>query len=92
VLLAVWELASRSGIIPERTLAAPSAVLATLWSLLVSGELPQNLLVSFWRVGLGLAIGVTLGTVLALVAACRGRAKRRSIRSCRSSGPSPPWR
>jgi sulfonate transport system permease protein len=68
VLLAVWELASRSGIIPERTLAAPSAVLATLWSLLVSGELPQNLLVSFWRVGLGLAIGVTLGTVLALVA------------------------
>lgn len=68
VLLAVWELVSRSGIIPERTLAAPSAVLATLWSLLVSGELPQNLLVSFWRVGLGLAIGVTLGTVLALVA------------------------
>ncbi len=68
VLLAVWELASRSGIIPERTLAAPSAVLATLWTLLVSGELPQNLLVSFWRVGLGLAIGVTLGTVLALVA------------------------
>lgn len=68
VLLAVWELASRSRIIPERTLAAPSAVLATLWGLLVSGELPQNLLVSFWRVGLGLAIGVSLGTVLALVA------------------------
>ncbi|MDR6512004.1 sulfonate transport system permease protein [Novosphingobium capsulatum] len=68
VLLAVWELASRSGLIPERTLAAPSAVLATLWSLLMSGELPQNLLVSFWRVGLGLAIGVSLGTVLALVA------------------------
>jgi sulfonate transport system permease protein len=32
------------------------------------GELADNLLVSFWRVALGLAIGVTIGVVLALVA------------------------
>lgn len=68
LLLVVWELASRIGLIPERTLAAPSAVLAALWGMIVSGELPQNLLVSFWRTALGLAIGVSAGVVLALVA------------------------
>lgn len=67
-LLAVWEAASRSGIIPERTLAAPSAVVHALIGMVVSGELPENLLVSFWRVAFGLSIGISLGVVLALVA------------------------
>ncbi|BEU99931.1 ABC transporter permease [Novosphingobium olei] len=67
-LLAVWEAGSRLGLIPERTLAAPSAVAETLLGMLTSGELPSNLAVSFGRVLSGLAIGVTLGIVLALVA------------------------
>lgn len=66
--LIVWELASRTGIIPERTLAAPSAVIRSLVDMIRSGELVDNLLVSFWRVALGLAIGVTIGVVLALIA------------------------
>jgi sulfonate transport system permease protein len=66
--LIVWEVASRTGIIPERTLAAPSAVIRSLLDMILSGELADNLLVSFWRVALGLAIGVTIGVVLALVA------------------------
>jgi len=68
LFLALWELGSRSGLIPERTLAAPSAVLSTLFDMIVSGELPSNLLVSTLRVLSGLAIGVTVGLVLALVA------------------------
>jgi sulfonate transport system permease protein len=36
--------------------------------MLISGELPANLLVSFGRVFFGLAIGLSLGIVLALVA------------------------
>jgi len=68
VLLLLWELGSRSGLIPERTLAAPSAVLATLFDMIVSGELPSNLLVSTVRALIGLAIGVSAGIVLALVA------------------------
>ncbi|MGL1525979.1 ABC transporter permease, partial [Vibrio parahaemolyticus] len=63
-----WELGSRTGLIPERTLAAPSAVAATLFGMVVSGELPANLAVSFGRALLGLAIGVTAGVVLALIA------------------------
>ncbi len=67
-LLLVWELGSRTGLIPERTLAAPSAVIATMLGMIRSGELPANLLVSFGRAMVGLAIGVTIGTVLGLAA------------------------
>jgi sulfonate transport system permease protein len=66
--LLAWELGSRSGVIPEHTLAAPSAVLATLFGMIRSGELPDNLLVSTIRVLIGLSIGITAGTVLALIA------------------------
>ena len=68
ILILGWEAASRVGLIPARTLAAPSAVLSTLASMIASGELPQNLVVSFGRVSLGLAIGVGLGIAFALVA------------------------
>lgn len=68
LLLAAWEAGSRTGLIPERTLAAPSAVLSTLFGMVVSGELPGNLLVSFGRALAGLVIGVSAGIVLALIA------------------------
>jgi sulfonate transport system permease protein len=68
VLLLLWELASRTGLVPERTLAAPSAVIGTLFGMILTGELPSNLLVSFARAGAGLLIGVTLGVVFALAA------------------------
>lgn len=68
VVLLLWELGSRVGFIPPRVLAAPSAVAGTLWGLTISGELPYNLLVSFGRVIAGLALGLTLGIVLALAA------------------------
>ncbi len=68
VLLLLWELGSRTGLIPERTLAAPSAVIGTLIQMVISGELPSNLLVSFIRVASGLLIGVSLGVLLGLVA------------------------
>lgn len=68
VFLVLWEAASRSGLIPEHTLAAPSSVLLTMFGMIASGDLPANLLVSFGRAALGLAIGVGLGVALGLVA------------------------
>jgi sulfonate transport system permease protein len=68
LFLVVWEGASRAGLIPTHTLAAPSAVLVTMLEMIRSGELPANLLVSFGRVVIGLGIGVTLGVVLGIVA------------------------
>jgi len=68
ILLLIWELGPRTGVIPERTLAAPSEVAETLFDLVASGELLSNLLVSSGRVAAGLAIGITVGVALALLA------------------------
>ena len=68
VLVLLWQAASSTGLLPPRTLASPAQVLAAGWALTVTGELPWHLLVSLGRVGAGLAIGLTRGTALALVA------------------------
>ena len=68
VLLLLWELGSRSGLIPERILAAPSQVIGTMLSMILSGELPRNLMVSFGRAFAGLSIGVVSGVLLGLIA------------------------
>ncbi|UFN47975.1 ABC transporter permease [Roseomonas sp. OT10] len=67
-ILLLWQAASMAGLISPRTLAAPSTVIASAWELLLSGELPRHLLVSLGRVASGLAIGVTAGAALAVVA------------------------
>jgi sulfonate transport system permease protein len=68
VLVLLWQAASSAGLISPRTLASPATVLASGWELMLSGELPHNLLVSLARVVSGLAIGLTLGTAFALLA------------------------
>jgi sulfonate transport system permease protein len=67
ILLLLWELGSRFGVIPERVLAAPSAVAKTAWELTISGELPSNLLVSLGRAAAGLAAALTVAVTLGLV-------------------------
>jgi sulfonate transport system permease protein len=68
VFLILWEAGSRLGLIPTSTLAAPSAVIGTLGEMLATGELPDNLWVSFLRVAAGLVIGLSIGIALALAA------------------------
>ena len=67
VLLALWETASRTGVLPERILAAPSQIFATLGELIASGEMGSNVLVSLQRVLIGMAVSLPLGTALALI-------------------------
>lgn len=68
VLVLGWEALSRAGVIPATVIAAPSAILATAWDLMRTGELGGNLLVSLARVAAGFIIGAAVGAVLALVA------------------------
>ena len=68
LLLLLWEVGSRAGLIPARVLAAPSSVASTFWSMTVSGELPANVMVSLGRIGAGVLIGGAVGVTLALVA------------------------
>lgn len=68
VLLALWQLASSLELVSPRVLAAPSTVLATSWELVRDGELQRHLWVSLGRVTHGLALGVSGGLALALLA------------------------
>lgn len=68
LLLLAWELASRSGVLPERIIAAPSAIGGTFWEMLASGELFHHLWVSLQRAGFGLGIGISIGVSMALIA------------------------
>lgn len=66
-LLLIWELASQSGLLPSRVIAAPSQIGGTLWAMIESGELATHLWVSLQRAMLGLSIGVAIGVVAALI-------------------------
>ncbi len=68
VLLIAWELASRSGLLSPRLLAAPSKAVITGFKLSVDGALTEHFLASAERAYLGLVIGTVIGLVLALIA------------------------
>lgn len=63
-ILLLWQLASATGVLPEKTLASPVQIFQTAVDLTQSGQLPEALLVSLQRALLGLL----LGTVFAIVA------------------------
>ena len=68
VLLGLWQVLSGTPVLPEDRLAPPSAVLAAARELWASGALQDAVVVSLQRVLVGLALGLTVGTVLGLVA------------------------
>jgi sulfonate transport system permease protein len=68
LVLALWQLASSAGWVDERLFSSPRQVAITLWELTASGELGEHLLSSLARAGTGLAVGLSLGVALALLA------------------------
>lgn len=67
-LVGLWQLASTSGVLEERKLAAPSQIFTTAVHLVADGTLGPATLVSLQRVGAGFAIGATVALVLAVIA------------------------
>ena len=67
-LIALWQLASVTGVLDERKLAAPSTIFQGAVELVQEGVLGPAVLVSLQRVGLGFLIGATAGLVLAVAA------------------------
>ena len=68
VVVVLWQSASWLGWINESTLASPGQVWHAFTDTWASGELWPSIWVSLRRVVYGLAIGVTAGTVLGLIA------------------------
>ncbi|MET9688172.1 ABC transporter permease subunit [Streptomyces sp. NPDC006514] len=67
LLLGLWQLASTLGWLPTDTLAPPSTIASAGADLIADGTLPGAMVVSLQRVAIGLVIGGTAGTVLALL-------------------------
>ncbi|MBJ6724373.1 ABC transporter permease [Geomesophilobacter sediminis] len=76
VLLVLWELLSRRGLVRPTILPAPSAIGATARELVASGELIHHLLVSLWRVTKGVTLGAGFGLVAGLVVGLNPWAER----------------
>lgn len=68
-LLLLWQLASVAGLVDRQLLPPPSAAIADLWTLTLSGELPRAGAASLYRIFCGFAIaalaGIALGAVMA---------------------------
>ncbi|HVJ41867.1 MAG TPA: aliphatic sulfonate ABC transporter permease SsuC [Dongiaceae bacterium] len=67
LLVIVWEIAARSGLLSSRVLPAPSAVALAGWSSLRDGSLLHHVAISTGRAFYGLVIGGGLGFVLGLL-------------------------
>jgi sulfonate transport system permease protein len=61
VLVLLWELISRLGLLHDRVAPAPTTILAAGWDLYQRGELVPSLTTSLERAGIGLTIGLTIG-------------------------------
>ncbi|WP_299058131.1 ABC transporter permease [uncultured Nocardioides sp.] len=67
-IVALWQLASSTGVLDERKLASPAQIAAAAGELIGDGTLGDAVLVSVQRVALGFVLGAVLGLLLALVA------------------------
>ncbi|GAA2090240.1 ABC transporter permease [Actinomadura alba] len=67
-LLVLWQLASSTGVLPERLLAAPDKIAAAGLDLFRDGTLTSAIAVSLQRAATGFVIGAVIGVGLALVA------------------------
>ncbi|MGV1832761.1 aliphatic sulfonate ABC transporter permease SsuC [Agrobacterium vitis] len=67
LLVLVWQWSASVGLLSSGVLPAPLDVFKAAWELSASGELWENLAVSFWRAALGFTIGAGLGLTLGLV-------------------------
>lgn len=68
ILIIVWQAVCSAGLISPRVAPSPIGTMETASELFMSGELMSSLGTSLLRVVIGLAIGISLGTVLALIA------------------------
>jgi ABC-type nitrate/sulfonate/bicarbonate transport system permease component len=66
-LLVLWELCGALKWVSPLSLPGVSLVMATLWDLVVSGELPKELLASLSRMFAGYFIGVAFGVFVGLL-------------------------
>ncbi|MBG0563872.1 ABC transporter permease [Actinoplanes aureus] len=68
-LVVLWEAGSRTGVLPDDKVPAPSVVVRTGWRLATEGALTDHLVASLTRAAVGLLIGGVLAVALGAAAA-----------------------
>ena len=76
LLLVVWELASRTGLVSEDVLPAFSTVMERFWQLCSSGDMFVHIGSSLLRVFSGLALGIVVGSTLGFALAASAMAQK----------------
>jgi ABC-type nitrate/sulfonate/bicarbonate transport system permease component len=66
-ILILWQIVSKSGLVNEFTLPAPTTVLMTARELVSTGTLWPEITASLYRIGMGYAIGCILGIVIGTI-------------------------
>jgi ABC-type nitrate/sulfonate/bicarbonate transport system permease component len=69
LLIALWELGSRTGLVSQDVLPAFSAVMLRLWELCAGGEMLMHIGASLLRVSAGLGLGILVGGTLGFLLA-----------------------
>jgi sulfonate transport system permease protein len=64
VLVVVWELVSRLGLVAPNLLPAPTTVLQTILDLARSGDLFRHIGITLYRVAVGFVLGTLVATIL----------------------------
>ena len=76
LLLVVWELASRTGLVSEDVLPAFSTVMERFWQLCSSGDMFVHVGASLLRVISGLTLGIIVGSILGFALAASVMAQK----------------
>lgn len=70
VLLLIWEICSRVGVLDTRFFSSPSQIMSTFFAMMKTGELQVHLMASLQRLGIGFVVGgipaLILGVVMGL--------------------------
>ena len=64
ILIAVWEILSRTGVVPAYQLPAPSVILETILGLAADGSLWGHIGITVYRVFIGFLIGTAFAVIL----------------------------
>jgi NitT/TauT family transport system permease protein len=67
LLLLLWEVLSRSGLLDTRFFPPPTEIAQTAWQMMQSGALWEAVRHSLYRVGAGYALGAVLGAIAGLL-------------------------
>ena len=67
LLLVIWEVLARVGILDMRFFSAPSIIARFFWNMILSGELLNHVNASLMRIGIGFVMGSVPGVMLGII-------------------------